>query len=403
MGPCLRDIQEAAESFRGIISPSPLVFSGYFSRKFKADIFLKLENLQETGSFKIRGAYNRLRRLSSREKATGVITASAGNHGQGVAWASQRIGTKATIVMPEKVSLRKLLAVRDYGGETILFGRTFADAHAHAISLSEKRNQLFVPGFDDFHVIAGQGTVGLELSDHLDANTVVVVPVGGGGLIAGIARSVKGLCPDTRIIGVQTKSCPSMILSLEKSRPTEFFPAPTLADGIAVTTPGTLNLSMVQQYVDCLVAVNEEAVAVAVLNLLEKANIVAEGAGAVPLAALLEECFHHKAKRYILVISGGNIEVNTIDLILQRGLIQQGRLINIEINLFDSPGSLWRLLGVITEEKANILQISHNRLDIENPIGMSRVLLQLETRGSEHGVDIVSHLEREGYPVRLVH
>lgn len=403
MGPCLRDIQEAAEYLREIIRPSPLVHSGYFSRKFNADIFLKLENLQETGSFKIRGAYNRLRRLSSHEREKGVITASAGNHAQGVAWASQRVGTKATIVMPEKVSLRKLSAVRDYGGETILFGKNFGDAYVHAQSLSKERNQIFIPGFDDFYIIAGQGTIGLELSDHLDSDTVIVVPVGGGGLIAGIASCVKSICPDTRIIGVQTKSCPSMILSLEKSHPTEFCHSPTLADGIAVATPGKLNFEMVQQYVDRLVAVEEETIAGAVLNLLEKANIIAEGAGAVPLAALLEGCFHQTAKRYILIISGGNIEVNTIDLILQRGAIQQGKLINIEVNLLDIPGSLWRLLGVITEEKANILQITHNRLNLQNSIGISRVSLQLETRGAEHGADIVTHLEREGYSVRRVH
>jgi threonine dehydratase len=305
--PCFQDIQEAEKNLQKIINPSPLIHSGYLSRKLGAEVLLKLENLQETGSFKIRGAYNRLRMLTPQEKTKGVITASAGNHAQGVAWASQRVGTKATIVMPENVSLRKLLAVKDYGGETILHGTTFAHAYAHALSLAKKWNLLFVPGFDDFYIIAGQGTIGLELKKYLDADTVIVVPVGGGGLIAGIACAVKSICPNARIIGVQTKSCPSMIVSLEKSSPTEVYPSPTLADGIAVSMPGILNFSMVQQFVDRVVAVEEKAISGAVLNLIEKANVIAEGAGAVPLAAVLEGFIQQKAKRYILIISGGNI------------------------------------------------------------------------------------------------
>ena len=400
MEPTIEDIEKARQRFAGVLQPSPLIHSGYFSRLIGAEIFLKLENLQETGSFKVRGAYNRLAQLTPEERDKGVVAASAGNHAQGVAWASTRLGIQSTIVMPEDVSLRKLLAVRDYGGEVILHGSHYSEAFAHALELSRKTGKIYIPGFDDPRVVAGQGTIGLELSDLLGDDVAVVASIGGGGLISGIATAVKTLSPRTAVIGVQTKSCPSLVQSLEEQRPVSVDVGATLADGIAVSRPGDLNFSMIQKYVDQVAVVDEEAIAGAILNLLEKANIIAEGAGAVPLASLMEADISTQAKRYILIISGGNIEVNTIDRILQRGSIRVGRLIRIEVNVLDAPGSLWNLLGIISREKANVLQIFHNRLDLENPIQVSRVSLNLETRGHDHANGIIGALREAGYEVR---
>ena len=402
MEPTLRDVEAAKKRFEGVIRPSPVIHTGYFSRLFGSEIFLKLENLQETGSFKVRGAYNRLCLLKQEEKEKGVIAASAGNHAQGVAWASTRLGIRSTIVMPQDVSLRKLLAVKEYGGEVVLFGHHYGEAYDQARTISRKTGKILIPGFDDPHVIAGQGTIGLEMSDKLEDDVAIVTAIGGGGLISGIAVVAKAINPRIRIVGVQTESCPSTIRSLEKKRPVQVEMKPTLADGIAVSRPGKLNFSIIQKYVDEVVAVGEEEIAGAILSLLEKGNIIAEGAGAAPLAAFLEGVISTKAKRYILVISGGNIETNTIDRILQRGSIKMGRLIRVEVNILDAPGSLWKLLGIIARVKANILQIFHNRLDLENPIQISRVVLNLETRGHDHAKEVMDQLKVAGYQVRQI-
>jgi threonine dehydratase len=390
----------AQERFSGVIRPSPLVHSSYLSHLIDSEVSLKLENLQETGSFKVRGAYNRLLHLSLDEKEKGVIAASAGNHAQGVAWASARLGIKATIVMPEDVSIRKLLAVREYGAEVVLFGKQFGEAYNHAQTLAGQTGKIMIHAFADPHVISGQGTVGLEIVEALDRDTAVVIPVGGGGLISGIAVAAKTLVPGVRIIGVQTRACPSTIRSLEQGRPAVVEVCHTLADGIAVNRPGDLNFSIIQKYVDEVVDVDEESIASAIFTLLDKANLVAEGSGAVPLAALMENRVATKAKRYLLIISGGNIELNTIDRILQRGSIRMGRLIRIQVDLLDVPGSLWKLMGIIAREKANILHIFHDRLNLQNPLQVSRVKLNLETRGHDHAKEVVSKLKEAGYDIK---
>jgi threonine dehydratase len=400
--PKMEDLVAAKARFEGVIYPSPLIHSSAFSRLLGAEIFLKLENLQETGSFKVRGAYNRLALLDASERKRGVVAASAGNHAQGVAWAATRLGIGVTIVMPEDVSIRKLLAVKEFGAEVILFGTQFADAYKQAEDLSRRTGKIMIPAFADPYVVAGQGTIGIEISKVLDENTMIVVPVGGGGLISGIAIAVKSLFPKARIIGVQTKACPSTIRSLENGSPVVVEVCHTLADGIAVNRPGDLNLSIIQKYVDEVVDVDEESIASAIFNLLDKANVIAEGAGAVPLAALMENRIATRAKRYVLIISGGNIEINTIDRILQRGSLRMGRLIRIEVDLLDVPGSLWKLMGIIAKEKANILHIFHDRLNLENPIQVSRVKLNLETRGHDHAKEVMEKLKEAGYDVRQI-
>ena len=385
-----------------MIDPSPLIRSGYFSRLLGSEVYLKLENLQETGSFKVRGAYNHLCQLGPEKRAKGVIAASAGNHAQGVAWACARLGISPTIVMPEDASIRKLLAVREYGAKVILSGMHYNDARVHAEKLSKETGKVLIPAFDDPRIIAGQGTIGIEVADRLKNDVTIVAPVGGGGLISGVALSAKALCPKVRIIGVQTESCPSTIASLEKNEPATVSISPTIADGIAVNRPGDLTFSIMQKYVDEVVAVEEEGLAGAVLNLMDKANIIAEGAGAAPLAALMDEKVSFRAKRYILIISGGNIELNTIDRILERGSILMGRLVRLEVNVLDVPGSLFKLLEIIAREKANILHILHDRLDVRNPIEVSRVMLSLETRGHDHATDVVDKLRNAGYPVKQI-
>jgi threonine dehydratase len=402
MEPEFKDIQMAQERFTGVIRPSPLIRSSYLSHLLGSEILLKLENLQETGSFKVRGAYNRLLHLSLHEKEKGVIAASAGNHAQGVAWASTRLGIKATIVMPEDASIRKLLAVKDFGAEIILHGARFDQANARALEISKETGQIFIPAFSDPLVIAGQGTIGLELGGFLDHETAVVVPVGGGGLISGIAIAAKAMEPGVRLIGVQAGSCPSAIRSLEQGKPVAVGVEHSIADGIAVNRPGDLNFSIIRKLVDEVVDVDEEAIAGAILTLLEKTGIVAEGAGAVPVAALMESRVTKKRKRYILIISGGNIEINTIDRILHRGAVKMGRLLRIEVDLLDIPGSLWRLMGIIAHEKANILDISHDRLNLQNPLQVSRVKLSLETRGHDHAKEILDKLREAGYDVREI-
>ena len=402
MKPDLEQIQLAQKRFKGIIPSSPLMRSPYLSHRLGSEIFLKLENLQETGSFKVRGAYNRLFQLGPEEKERGVIAASAGNHAQGVAWSASKLGIGATIVMPEEVSIKKLMAVKEYGTEIILHGANYDAAYAHALEISRETGRMLIPAFDDPHVIAGQGTIGLEISSLLEKDTAIVVPVGGGGLISGIAIAAKSLCPDVRIIGVQANSCPSAIQSLDEDRPVTVQVMPTLADGIAVKKPGDLTFPLLQIYVDEMVGVDEEGITGAIMNLIERVNIVVEGAGAAPLAALMDVKVSTKAKRYVLVISGGNIETSMIDRILQKGSVKMGRLIRIEVNLLDVPGSLWSLLGIIAEERANILHIFHDRLALDNPIGVSRVKLNLETRGHEHAKEILDRLSQEGYEVKRI-
>ena len=402
MIPAVKDIERAGERFKDVIHPSPLVRSGYFTRALGSEVFLKLENLQETGAFKVRGACNRLSQLSAEEKQRGIMAASAGNHAQGVAWASARLGIKPTLIMPEDVSIRKLLSVREYGAEVVLSGTHYNDACTYATNLSKETGKVLIPAFDDPDVITGQGTIGSEMADLLGSDVAIVVPVGGGGLISGIAIAAKALHPGVRIIGVQTHSCPSTMRSLEKKAPVTVNISSTLADGIAVNRPGDLTFAVIQKYVDEMVLVEEEGIAGAVLNLMDKANIIAEGAGATPLAALMDGQISTRAKRYILIISGGNIELNTIDRILERGAIKMGRLIRLEVNVLDIPGSLHNLLGIIAHEKANILHIFHDRLDLQNPIEVSRVILNLETRGHDHAREVVDKLRNAGYPVKQI-
>jgi threonine dehydratase len=380
----LADIEEARERIKEQIYLSPFPHSETMSRLTGNKVFFKLENLQMTGSFKERGALNRLLTLTREEARRGVIAASAGNHGMAVAFHSRRLSIASTIVMPVSAPLIKVTRVRQYGAESVLSGSDYDAALAEAWRLSRERGLTFISAFDDPWIVAGQGTIGLELYEQNPDLDAVIVPVGGGGLIAGIALALKTLLPKIRVIGVQSEALPSMIAALQQGAPAELPPATTIADGIAVRAVGATPLELVKNHVDDIVTVNEGEIANAVLMLLEIEKTVAEGAAAAPLAALLNKKIDLKGKNIGLIVSGGNIDVNLIARIIESGLIQDGRLGRFSIVISDRPGSLARLAQRVADLGANILQISQSRGFGEMAIGETEVELTLETTGKEH-------------------
>ena len=378
------DIEEARERIREQIYFSPFPSSETISQMTGNRIFFKLENLQITGSFKERGALNRLLTLPAEEARRGVIAASAGNHGMAVAYHSRRLNIDATIVMPVSAPLIKVTRVRQYGATGVLSGNDYDGALAEALRLSEERKLTFVSAFDDPWIVAGQGTIGLELYEQNPDLDAVVVPVGGGGLIAGIALALKTLIPKIRIIGVQAEAVPSMKAALANGAPAQIPPATTIADGIAVRAVGATPFELVRSYVDEIVTVSEREIANALLLLLEIEKTVAEGAAAVPLAALIHKKISPEKKNIGLIVSGGNIDMNLISRIIETGLIQDGRLGRFSIVISDRPGSLARLAQRVADLGANILQISHSRGFGEMAIGETEVELILETAGADH-------------------
>ena len=397
----LKDIVQAQELLKGVIHKTLLDKSHTFSEMTGAEVYLKLENLQKTGSFKIRGAYHKIRSLTDKERRCGVIAASAGNHAQGVAYGARAAGIKATIVMPEQAPLAKVMATRSYGAEVVLAGSVYDESFQKALELQKVSGQVFVHAFNDEAVIAGQGTIGLEIVDDLPDIGAIVVPVGGGGLIAGIAAAVKARAPHVKVIGVQAKGASAMYLSKQAHELKGTASAVTIADGIAVKTPGDLTFSIIDKYVDDIVVVDDESIAAAILMLLERSKLMVEGAGAVSLAALLQGLTPVKGK-VAAVISGGNVDVNFISRIIERGLVKAGRRVKLSTYILDRPGELQRLLAVVAELQANVINIYHDRLEQNVPIGESVVELRLETRDALHTDAIVGSLRKKGYSVYLV-
>jgi len=391
-----KKIEQAENRIRKVILRTPVIYSEALSKLTGKEVFLKLENLQKTGSFKIRGAYYKLSRLSGMKKGREVVAASAGNHAQGVAYASSLLGIHSTIVMPEGAPLAKQMATRAYGGEVILFGQNTDEALLQARKM-EETGKIFIHPFDDEEVIAGQGTIGLEILEEVPEVEGIIVPVGGGGLISGISTIVKKKKPKVQIIGVQSSHASAAIRSLERKRIVEVKVKPTLADGIAVGRIGEITFPIIQQKVDHIVTVNEEEIASAILMLMERKRLVAEGAGASPLAALLSKGIKIKPQKIVLVISGGNIDVHLLDRIIEKGLTRTGRMARFEVLLRDVPGSLTKLTGLVAQHQANILHIVHERAAMDIPIGFSKVILILETRGPDHILEIKKGLKEKGY------
>ncbi|MFZ2446327.1 MAG: threonine ammonia-lyase [Syntrophobacteraceae bacterium] len=395
----LADIQKAAALLRGKVIRTPLVYSPTFSRLTGAQVYLKLENLQETGSFKIRGATFKI--LSERDLIgeEGVVAASAGNHAQGVALAASRAGLRSTIVMPEWSSISKQEATRAYGGELILAGRNISDCIDRAKDLA-KAGRTFIHPFDDPVIIAGQGTIALEILEDLPDTDIIVVPVGGGGLISGIATAVRDIRPGVRLIGVQAAACPSAAKALDVRRRVRVGAERSIADGIAVKQIGKIPFEVIREKVDAIVLVSEDRIAEAVLMLLERKKIFAEGAGAVSAAALLAGAVSvSPGQKAVLVISGGNMDSPLLDRVLRKGLSRNGRIMRFSIRLDDVPGALASLLEVIAKTGANVLQIYHNRGGADLSIYQTLVELEIETRNFDHIAQLTRALSTAGYIV----
>jgi len=388
----IQDIQKAYENIRDHVHKTPLIYSNSFSKMTGAEVYLKAENLQKTGSFKVRGAFNKMFHIKGK-----VIAASMGNHAQAVAFAAGRIGIHAKIIMPVTAPIVKEEATKGYGAEVVLHGENFKEALDYAVS---QKDYTFIHAFDDEEIIAGQGTIGIDIMEDLRDVDIIFVPIGGGGLISGISIAVKALSPKTRIIGVQTESATSAYISFKEKKICDRPPLPTLADGIAIGRIGDRPFEIINKYVDDVISVREDSIAIAILLFLERKKLVVEGAGAVPLAALLENREKFAGKKIVLVVSGGNIDFTLIDRIIHKGLMKSGRIGVFEVTVDDVPGSLHALTGIITSHRGNILDVIHNRLAADLPIGKTRVTFIIETRSKEHLEEILSDLEHKGFGVK---
>ena len=386
----LGDIQEARRTIASSVHRTPLIQSSSLSLMTGAEVHLKLENLQKTGSFKVRGAFTKLSRIAG----PNVIAASMGNHAQAVAYAAAKLGKQAVIVMPETSSIVKQEATKGYGAEVVLHGRRFQEALDHALS---RRDAVFVHPYDDDDVMAGQGTIGLEVLEELKDIDAILVPVGGGGLVAGVALAVKALSPRTAVIGVQTEAAASACRSFREKNVCEHLPGTTIADGIAVGRVGVRSLAVMERCVDDMLTVSEDSISRAILLFLERKKLVVEGAGAVGLAALLENVARFRAKRLVLVVSGGNIDFTLVDRIILRGLATSGRIGTFSVIVDDISGSLHALTGIIAGAGANILSVSHDRLAADIPVGRARVLFTVEVRGREHLAAVFTALRGQGF------
>ncbi len=395
----LADIEGARERLRGALVLTPCRKTIWLSRLAGCEVYLKLESLQVTGSFKERGALNRLLQLTTAERAKGVTSASAGNHAQGVAYHAGRLGIPATICMPEATPLVKAASTRAYGAHVVLHGANYDEAYEEALRLQAAEGRVFVHPFDDDAVIAGQGTVGLELLEQLPDLDAVYVAVGGGGLIGGLALAIKETRPAVKVIGVESSAIASLRESLAAHRRVTVAAASTIADGIACRTVGERTFPLAEKYVDDVVTVDEEEIAAAILTLLEREKTIAEGAGAAPLAGLLRQKDRFPGKKVALVVSGGNIDVNVIARVIERGLVKAGRLVRLVIRISDRPGSLARLTAAIAEQRANVIEIFHNRTSSRSALGEALVEVTLETRGPDHVEELRAFLAERGYEV----
>lgn len=365
--------------------------------KIGENIYLKSENFQLTGSFKLRGAFYKIASLTPEEAEKGVIACSAGNHAQGVALSATRKGIKSVICMPAGAPISKVEATKAYGGEVVLVPGVYDDAAKRAVELMEEKGYTFVHPFNDERVIAGQGTIGLEIIQQLPDVEVVYVPIGGGGLISGVSYAIKALKPDCKVIGVQAAGAPSMYESRKQGEPIELEKVSTIADGIAVKRPGDLTFEMCQKYVDEIVTVTEDEIATAILTLMEKQKTVAEGAGATALAAAMFDKANLKGKKSVCIVSGGNIDVNILSRVITQGLNKTGRIANIETKVVDKPGQLISLLQLISRTGANIISINHEREDLRSEVNSCVVTMVLETRNPGHVDEIKGLLKANGY------
>jgi len=393
----LKDIQEAKQTLNGVVHYTPLAHAPILSKNLNANIYLKKENLQLTGSFKLRGAFNKIASLNDKEKELGVVAASAGNHAQGLAYSANHYKIDATIIMPEATPLTKVSGVKSYGAQVILHGANYDEAYEYAISYAKENNKTFVHPFADDIVIAGQGTVALEILEQLENIDMIIIPIGGGGLISGMAVAIKELKPNIRIIGVVAQGANAMKNSYENKKILNSKRVKTIADGIAVrdVTPRMLEYTM--SLVDEIVEVEDKEIASAILFLLEKQKIMVEGAGATSLAAIMHDKVDIKNKKIVLPLSGGNIDVTMLSLIIEKGLVKASRKMNLMITLIDKPGSLKLLTNIFEQNDANIGQIDYDRDSVNLDFGDANITISLETKGEEHQEQLRKELNKYGY------
>jgi threonine dehydratase len=396
-GVSLAQIHAAMGRIRDSIYLSPCARSEDFSQLTGNSVYLKLDKLQRTGAFKERGALNKLLTLTEQERAHGVIAASAGNHAQGLAYHAGRHGIRAQIVMPLTTPLIKVSATKGYGAEVVLHGANYDEACEEAIRRSGQFGMTFIHPFDDEVVIAGQGTMGLEIMQQVPDIEAVVAPIGGGGLIAGVACAVKETNPRVRVIGVQPARLPSMKVAVAEGHPVTLSPAATIADGIAVRRAGEKTLPLVRKYVDEIVTVDEEEIANAILLLLEHEKTLAEGAGAAAIAALINHKTPLQGKKVAVLVCGGNIDVSLLSRIMERGLVKDGRLVRLRVHLPDYPGALHRLTGILAQHRANIVETSYDRAYYGVNLGDTAIDITMETRGPDHIAELLSALSANGY------
>ncbi|MDD3462730.1 MAG: threonine ammonia-lyase [Sulfurospirillaceae bacterium] len=395
----LSEIIQAKRQISKIVTNTPFAIASIFSEEIDAEVYLKKENLQLTGAYKIRGAYNKIASLSKDEKKRGVIAASAGNHAQGVAYSAKTFGINATIIMPEATPLLKVAGTRALGAEVILHGDNYDEAYAYARSYASDNNLTFIHPFEDDKVIAGQGTVALEMIDEVNDLDIIVVPIGGGGLISGMASAIKQIDPKIKVIGVTAKGAPAMYESFRTKKVVHSKSVRTIADGIAVRDTSESNLKHILECVDDVVQVDDEEIASAILMLLERQKLVVEGGGAASVAAIMHRKFpYEKGAKIGAVLSGGNIDVQMLSVIIEKGLIKSHRKMKLLITLIDKPGALMRLTDLFREANANIIEIDYDRTSTKLSYGDAKITIVLETKGMEHQDTIREMLLKAGYP-----
>lgn len=393
----LQDFTTAREHLQKVLLPTHLIYSPIFSEESGNQIYIKPENLQKTGAFKIRGAYNKINKLTEEEKKRGVIASSAGNHAQGVAYAAQELGIKAVIVMPKTTPLIKVQSTKKYGAEVVLYGDVYDDAYQKAKELEAQEGYVFVHPFDDIDVLEGQGTIALEILEEMPDAEVIVVPIGGGGLISGIAAAAKMIKPDIKIIGVEPSGAASATEALKKNKVVTLPEANTIADGTAVKRIGDLTFNCIKQYVDEVVTVDDYELTEAFLLLAEKHKIIAENSGILPLAALKK--LSERGKKVVPVVSGGNIDVLMISSMINKGLISRDRIFNFAVSIPDRPGELAKITHIIADVGANIVKLAHNQFKNLSRFRDKEVLITVETNGTDHVQALVDAFAAKGYEV----
>ncbi len=397
----IADVYRAAKQLEGVARKTRLIHSDFFSEQCHNDVYLKPENLQHTGAFKLRGAYNKISQLTPEERAKGVITASAGNHAQGVAYAAQKLGVKAVICMPATTPILKVEGTRALGAEVVLHGDGFDDAYAHSLELQKKYGYVYIHPFNDLQVLLGQGTTALEIIDALKDVDAILCPIGGGGFASGVALATKLVNPNVKVIGVEPENAACMKAALEADKVVTLASADTVADGCAVKTAGTLTFEFCKKYLDDIITVSEIDIMNALLSLIEKHKLVAEGAGVLSLAALAKLPF--QGKKVVSIISGGNIDISTISALIDKALIARGRVFCFAVQLPDKPGQLLKVSQILADENANVIKLDHNQAKVTDSFKKVQLEVTVETNGQSHIDQIIAALQTNGFGITKIY